>query len=88
MILDPRTFLGQCVAGTASVDDVDDWIDRWHEGDSDKSLHDYLGMTWEEYSNFALSHDALKHIVEIRRLVEQGRTAMLAGAAAARGGLN
>lgn len=87
-MLDPRTFLGQCVDGKQTVDDVDDWIDRWHEGDSKVSLHEYLGMTWEEYSNFGLAHGALAHIVEIRRLVEQGRTEMLRGLAEVGNGLN
>lgn len=77
----PRTFLGQCVAGTQTVHDVDDWIDRWHEGDGKVSLHEFLGMTWEEYGNFGLAHDALPHIVEIRRMVGKGRTDMLKGLA-------
>ena len=87
-MLDPRTFLGLCVSGEAKIEDVDDWVDRWHEGDSIVPLHEYLGMTWEEYGNLILSSGVLVHIVEIRRLVEEGRTAMLKGAAEARNGLN
>jgi len=88
VVLDPRTFLGQCVAGTQGPDDVDDWIDRWHDGDSKVELHEYLGMTWEEYANFGLAHDALPHIVEIRRLVEKGRADMLHGLAKITGRAN
>jgi len=29
--------------------DIDDYIDEWHNGDSNKELHEYLGMTWDEY---------------------------------------
>jgi len=87
-VLDPRTFLGQCVAGTRNPDDVDDRIDRWHDGDSKAELHEHLGMTQEEYANFVLAHDALPHIVEIRRLVEKGRTDMLHGLAKAIGRAN
>ena len=31
---------------------VDDMIDDWHNGDSDLELHEYLGMSLEEYENF------------------------------------
>jgi adenylate kinase len=88
VVLDPRTFLGQCVAGTQGPDDVDDWIDRWHEGDSKTELHDYLGMTREEYANFAIAHGALVHIIEIRRMVEKGRTDILQGLAMVTGRAN
>lgn len=30
---------------------LDDLIDEWHEAPEDGvSLHEYLGMTWEEYA--------------------------------------
>lgn len=29
---------------------IDDLIDEWHESDSDLPLHEYLGMTFERYS--------------------------------------
>ena len=33
-----------------STDDIDDAVERWHELPEDgKSLHEYLGMTWDEY---------------------------------------
>jgi hypothetical protein len=32
-------------------DDIDDMIDAWHDSgpEEKRSLHEYLGMTWEEY---------------------------------------
>ncbi len=41
--------------GEVCADDIDDFIDRWHEGfheDKDQTLHDFLGMTWEEYGGW------------------------------------
>lgn len=37
-----------------SMEDVPiaDRIDAWHNSDSDLPLHDYLGMTWEEYQQW------------------------------------
>jgi len=31
---------------------VNDLIDEWHDGDSDLELHEYLGMSLEEYKKF------------------------------------
>ncbi len=31
---------------------IDDLIDEWHEVDNDLELHEYLGMSLEEYNNF------------------------------------
>jgi hypothetical protein len=33
-------------------DDIDDLIDEWHEGDYDMPLHQFLGMTWGEYTTW------------------------------------
>lgn len=68
----PETYMGHLVAGR-DPGDIDDWIDRWHEGDSKLELHQFLGMIWEEYGNWGLAPDCLEHIVATRRLVEAGR---------------
>lgn len=31
---------------------IDDEIEKWHESCSDLSLHEFLGMTWEQYGVF------------------------------------
>lgn len=36
---------------------IDDKIDEWHEGDSELSLHEYLGMTWEVYQKFVTENN-------------------------------
>ncbi len=33
-------------------EDIDDKIDEWHNSDSELSIHEHLGMTWEEYAAF------------------------------------
>jgi hypothetical protein len=45
-------FADACRAGTASYKDVDDYIEAWHTGDSEEPLHDFLGLTREEYAAF------------------------------------
>lgn len=32
-----------------------DAIDKWNSSDGDESLYEFLGWTWEEYSNW-ISH--------------------------------
>jgi hypothetical protein len=49
---------------------IDDWhnYDDWHgESVYSLSLHEYLGMTWEEYSKFVEKPESLKDIVERRK---------------------
>lgn len=29
--------------------DIDDYIEKWHTSDTGLSLHEFLGMTWDEY---------------------------------------
>ncbi|WP_037183801.1 hypothetical protein [Rhodococcoides fascians] len=43
-----QTFIDACLAGDADANDLDDWIDRWHESDSAQSLDEFIGLTKEE----------------------------------------
>jgi hypothetical protein len=56
-------FIDDCIHGRALVDDVDDYVDRWHETESDAPLHDYLGMSESEYSLWVAEASALPFIV-------------------------
>jgi len=29
-----------------------DLIEKWHEGESELQLHEYLGLTWEQYAHW------------------------------------
>lgn len=43
-------FIDSCLQGDALVDEIDDYVDRWHDSDDDTiSLRDYLGMNKKEY---------------------------------------
>jgi hypothetical protein len=40
------TFADACLEGEATVDQVDDWVDRWHAGEgAGRSLGEFLGLT-------------------------------------------
>jgi hypothetical protein len=57
--------------GHALAEEIDDFIDVWHEGaDPDARnlpLHDYLGLTRDEYEIWVLNPDVLPHVLIARR---------------------
>ncbi len=64
-----KSFIEKCINGDASLDEIDDYIDAWHDSDSDTELelHEYLGMTWKEYSLWAVKPKRLARIINARR---------------------
>jgi hypothetical protein len=61
-----QTFIDLCLKGKVPPDEIDDFIGRWHETPKQMELHDYLGMTVEEYSLWVRVPDALPYIIEAR----------------------
>ena len=57
------SFIEKCLSGDALPDEIDDFVDRWHEGDSDLPIHEYLGMTRDEYLSWVKDPSVLLHIV-------------------------
>jgi cytoskeletal protein CcmA (bactofilin family) len=57
--------------GHALADEIDDFIDAWHESTDpnarDLPLHDYLGLTRDEYEIWVLDPDVLPHLLIARR---------------------
>ena len=45
-------FIQDCITNKCKVDQIDEYVHNWHEGDSELSLVEYLGMTEEEYSYY------------------------------------
>lgn len=47
---DQKTFVELLREGAVKPDAIDDFVEEWHERYAgDKSLHEFLGMTWDEY---------------------------------------
>ena len=57
------TFLEQARAGTVGADDVDDFVARWHAGDGEGTLREFLGLTDEEYGRWLLEPSVLDEII-------------------------
>ena len=61
------TFVELCLTGEASDRDIDDFVNRWHEGNDPKELSEFLGMTEEEYDLWVEQPESLRHILYARR---------------------
>ena len=64
------TLIDRLLHGEAFLDDIDDYVDEWHESTTDESLADYLGLTHNEYALWVEQPDALRLIVAAR---EEGK---------------
>ena len=62
------SFMKMCLSGEALPDEIDDFVDRWHESDGDLSIHEFLGMTREEYLDWVKDPDVLARILDARHL--------------------
>lgn len=59
-------FIQQCLSHEAGPDDIDDFIDQWHDYPNETSLYEFLGMTKREYALWVVDSSVLPTIVEIR----------------------
>jgi hypothetical protein len=62
-----QTFMQLCLAGDVLMDEIDDFLEAWHD-DAETSLPvaAYLGMTQEEYDLWAEKPSALRLILAAR----------------------
>jgi hypothetical protein len=62
-----RSFLQRYLNGELSAEDIDGFIDEWHEKPGGKEIFEFLGMTKEEYSLWLCDPDGLAEIGQARR---------------------
>lgn len=68
----PSSYLDACLEGHALLDDVDDWVESWHEAEGAprgfrEPLEAYLGLNDFEYSAWAEKPSLLRAIVGARK---------------------
>ncbi|AXI72404.1 hypothetical protein [Streptomyces cavourensis] len=62
------TFVEDALTGVAGVEDIDSYVDAWHDGDGgDLELHEFLGMTWDEYRLWVEKPNTLRFILSAHR---------------------
>ncbi|QZA57162.1 hypothetical protein [Pseudomonas sp. 2hn] len=63
------SFIDDCLAGYAFLDEIDDFVDEWHDGTAGvgQELYQYLGMTRDEYGFWMTTPSVLPYIISARR---------------------
>jgi hypothetical protein len=56
-------FVSKCLAGLALAEEIDDYVDSWHADGHGLQLHEFLGLSWEEYALWVEKPDALGAIL-------------------------
>lgn len=69
------SFVEDLLAGRALLSDLDDYVDRWHALDhsvpeASMELHEFLGMSWEEYSSVIRFPASIRFVLAARRAGE------------------
>jgi hypothetical protein len=62
-----NTFVDRCLAGEALLDEIDDYVDIWHSSDAAIPLHEFLGLSWDEYSAWVGNPRVLPFIISSKR---------------------
>lgn len=62
------TYVDACLTGNALLDEIDDWVDEWHDDSAgSRSLDEFLGFTEEEGKLWAEKPSALRFIIAAHR---------------------
>ena len=62
-----QTLIDAVLAGRATADDVDDWIEKWHTTDTgDIEIHEFLGLNESEMEAWARSDATLEQLIIFR----------------------
>ncbi len=60
-------FMEACLKGEALLEDIEDYVERWHKSETDETIYDFLGMSEEEYGLWVENDSLLKSIFFARR---------------------
>lgn len=57
-----RTFMERYLAGEVEAEDIDDFVEEWHNGKHAASLAEFLGLSDDEYWRWVKDANALPDI--------------------------
>lgn len=57
------SFMEMLKRRVVTWEDIDDFIEEWHSGSYDCSLHEFLGMTEQQYALWLQSPQLENHIL-------------------------
>ena len=65
-----NVFIDDVLDGKASYDDLNEYFEQWHKGGGyGVDVHEYLGLTWEQYAKWAGNEDKFKQ--EFENLIKE-----------------
>ena len=62
-----KHFIQKCLDSEELWINIDDYVDEWHESDTDMELFEFLGMSQLEYAIWVEKPFALKYIIFCRK---------------------
>ena len=62
-----KTFIELSLKGKVLLEEIDDFVDEWHEHPSGRKLHEHLDMTEGEFSLWLRVPETLPYIIKARR---------------------
>ena len=68
------SFIEKCLRSEVLLEDIDDFVDLWHKDSGNMALHDFLGMTQEEYSLWIADPSTLPFIVSMSKRMKNLET--------------
>jgi DNA-directed RNA polymerase specialized sigma subunit len=57
------TFTQACIAGRADPAQIDDWIENRHTQPTELELHEYLGLSLDEYGQWLTAPACLPELI-------------------------
>lgn len=70
------SFMTLALNGNVLSDEIEDFVESWHASDANSDIHDFLGMTFEEYSLWASDANMIDLILEARHQHEPLKVAV------------
>lgn len=67
MFRQEETFVSKCLHGDVDIEQIDDFVDAWHDGKYECELPEYLGMSDEEYFLWMEKPLSLRFILAARK---------------------
>lgn len=64
---EPSTFISQCLAGDATVDEIDSYVENWHSDKTKYKLAQYLGLSDSEYAIWVEKPESIYFILHSRK---------------------
>lgn len=60
------SFMSLALNGEVLSDEIESFVEAWHKSDSKDEIHDFLGMTFPEYSLWVSDPDSIDVILSAR----------------------